>query len=572
MKLAEALRLTNARPAQAGDPFRVWLACSFTPLHVATFVSAHLTQRLKHRPVALSTGIYGDLIENLAKAARDAPHAAAVVLDWTDLDPRLGYRRCNGWRQEHEADILQTVTFRLAQLSESLAALARHTPVALALPSLPLPFRFKGPTTWGDPVAFALWEKVHGFAAALAGTPMIAVISPQKLDMRSPWDRRLDLNSLFRSGFPYHLEHASVLGELLAELIHPSPPKKGIITDLDDTLWGGILGENGVDGVSWNLEQHTQGHALYQQTLASLSDLGVLIGVATKNDPALVQKALCREDLLVPHEALYPIQAGWGSKSASVGEVLRAWNIAADSVVFVDDSRWEIAEVQAAYPDMECLAFPAGDDPAVYQLIEGLRDRFGKPFVTAEDRLRSASLRKAPPGGGLDRTSVDEFLAQAEATLVLRYNQPDQRAFELINKTNQFNLNGRRIDPSAWQRRCESADSLLVTVAYQDKFGPLGTISVLAGRRQQQRLVVDTWVLSCRAFSRRIEYQLLEALFALEGIDAIDFDFVPTPRNALTGEFLATLTATPPTGTTLVTRADFLARRPSLFAKVITQQ
>jgi predicted N-acetyltransferase YhbS len=138
MKLAEALRLTAAHGAQADNPFRVWLACSFTPLHLGTFLSAHLTQRLKNRPVSLSTGIYGDLVENLAKAGRDAPHAAAVVLEWADLDPRLGFRRGDGWRYEQEADIVQTVAFRLAQFSECIAALAQHTPVVLALPSLPL--------------------------------------------------------------------------------------------------------------------------------------------------------------------------------------------------------------------------------------------------------------------------------------------------------------------------------------------------------------------------------------------------------------------------------------------------
>ena len=130
-------------------------------------------------------------------------------------------------------------------------------------------------------VAMTLHERIYGFAATLATSPGVRVLNPEWLGRLSPLGQRHDLSSELRWGFPYHLEHTSALCDLLAELLWPAPPKKAIITDLDETLWRGVLGEDGVDGISWDLDHSSHAHALYQGMLASLADLGVLIGVAS---------------------------------------------------------------------------------------------------------------------------------------------------------------------------------------------------------------------------------------------------------------------------------------------------
>ena len=145
---------------------------------------------------------------------------------------------------------------------------------------------------------------------------------------------------------------------LSVQCLFPAPPKKGIITDLDQTLWKGILGDAGVDGISWSLDGKSQAHALYQQVLASLADSGVLVAIASKNDPDLVEAALQRPDILLPPSQIFPMEVGWGVKSDAVGRILETWNIGADSVVFVDDSPMELAEVAEKYPGIECLRFP----------------------------------------------------------------------------------------------------------------------------------------------------------------------------------------------------------------------
>ena len=170
--------------------------------------------------------------------------------------------------------------------------------------------------------------------------------------------QRLDLKSDLAAGLPYSLAHADALAAALAQLLARETPKKGLITDLDDTLWNGIVGEVGPQGVNWDLASHQQIHGLYQKLLASFSEEGVLVAIASKNDPRVVEEALDREDMILKRRHVFPSEVHWKAKSGSVERILRTWNVGADSVVFVDDSPMELAEVAAAHPGIECILFP----------------------------------------------------------------------------------------------------------------------------------------------------------------------------------------------------------------------
>ena len=176
----------------------------------------------------------------------------------------------------------------------------------------------------------------------------------------------------------------------------PPLPKKGLITDLDETLWAGVLGDDGPEGISWDLDRKTQFHALYQQVLNTLGSSGVLIGVASKNDEALVRKALERPDLVVNPQHLFPIEAHWRPKVEGTDwRTLDAWNIAADSVVFIDDNPLELEQVKAEFPQMECLAFRM-DDPHSSIFATALANA---PFVTKTFCVLRACVLPATPCG-----------------------------------------------------------------------------------------------------------------------------------------------------------------------------
>lgn len=548
--------------------FRALLGCGFTPLHLQTFFTAHLQQLLPARKVALSTGLYGDLIGTVRRACEEAWDAVAIAIEWPDLDPRLGYRNLGGWGPREETDILAQVGSALGRFRRALAETAQTKVVVVSMPTLPLPPVFHTVSRQSSARQAALEAAVQEAAADLAVQGKISIVNPQQLAIDSPPASRFDLKSELLLGLPYTLPHASALAGTMARLVSPPAPKKGVITDLDNTFWKGIVGETGPDGVTWDLTHHSQLHGLYQQTLRALADQGVLVGIASKNDPAVVAAAFARQDLILPKEKIFPLEVHWHAKSGSIGRILKAWNIGADAVVFVDDSPMELAEVKAVYAQMECLLFPAKDYTATAALLRQLRDLCGKPRLSEEDAIRRESLRTAAEfeekrGDGGEAS--EEFLQGLNATIsVDKRAAADPRSLELVNKTNQFNLNGRRLDPSAWQTAAGRDGAFVWSIAYQDKFGPLGKIAVVQGLARGGEIQVDTWVMSCRAFARRIEHQVLRLLFEEAGASEITFCFQATDRNGPLQDFLAAILGQPPAGSVRLSREAFFERCPPL--------
>ena len=574
MKLIEALQIIGKAQAAGGPTFRVCLVSGFTPLHLQTFLAAELRRKLLGHRIEMETGLFNDFWGNLNRCAASTVDATLIFLEWSDLDPRLGLRSLGQWGPSVLPEIARNVRTRAAQMGEALRKLSPNALCAISFPTLPLlPLSFS-PTAQASTFELELRNCLAALSHDASQMANVRVLNAGTLDWISPPHARLDAKSEVSTGFPYKLGHASVLAKQMVRLVVPDSPKKGLITDLDDTLWGGILGEVGVHKVYWDLDNHCQLHGLYQRLLDAFSASGVLIAAASKNDDKLVDEALGRTDLVVPRVALFPVEANWGPKSVSVRKILKVWNIGADAVVFVDDSPAELAEVKAKHPDLECLLFPKDDPEALVALLYQLRDLFGKSRISEEDGIRRESIRRnaQEPQPATDQDgNLDEFLSNAEAELSLNYAKepPDPRAFELVNKTNQFNLNGRRFTDSAWRTYLAEQHSFLTVAAYQDKFGPLGKIAVLAGRKSGATLFLDIWVMSCRAFSRRIEHRCIEELFRFHQADEIVFDFLETSKNGPLRQFLEQSLHLEPTPGCRLSREQFLAVQEKSFHRVL---
>lgn len=568
MKIREALQLARAASARAGQPYRVFLATGASPLHLETLLVAHLARRLPDRPVSCVTGTYGDLLESLGAAAAAEADGVAVVIEYCDLDPRLGLRRAGGWTTTSLEDATREAERRLKRLVAVVEQLLSSR-IVISLPTLRPPPAFAAPRWQLSAPELRLRHLIEGFAVAAASLPNVTILNDAALERISPGAARHDVRTEFAADFPYTLSHASALAEAMATALVPPPPLKGLITDLDDTLWRGLVGEVGPEGVSWSLDAGSHGHALYQQVLASLAESGVLLAIASKNDPTIVEAALDRSDLRIARDRFFPIEAGWGRKSQAVARILTQWNIGADAVALVDDSPLEIAEIQTQFPDIAGFLFPTNDDAGLIDLLGQLRDRFGKAAITPEDALRLDSLRAAAArDAAMSDVGGDEdsFLATLDSELELRTAKApyEPRAFELINKTNQFNLNGVRVQESEWRRFLERPDSFLIVASYTDKFGPLGRIGVMFGTSGAQGVQIDGWVLSCRAFSRRVEHAMLQAVFDLLDADRVSLAYRKTSRNGPVGSFLSSIGLEASDGLVAVSRSDFLGRCPVL--------
>jgi FkbH-like protein len=574
MNLLDALELLKQPISEPASDRELFLACGFTPLHLKTFLAAHLRLCFPKARIAIGTGLYADLVGNLERLRPSGGLMVCVVVEWADLDPRLGIRSLGGWRSADIPDIVDSTRRQSERLAERIKQLADKAPIYVSTPTLPLPPIFTTRGGQAHHYECQLWDIAASLATSLSTHRRVRLLSSRHLDELSPLARRFDVKAEISSGFPYSLEHASRLAELIAALIQDSPPKKGLITDLDNTLWAGIVGEIGVDRIAWDMAGHAHMYGLYQLFLDSLASAGVLLAAASKNDCALVEQALARNDILLSKENLFPLEVHWKPKSESVGRILEAWNIGPADVVFIDDSPMEVAEVQAVFPQMECIVFPKGNYQAIWDLLRKLRDYFGKEIVSFEDmiRLRSiragSTLRSSAPEGGL---GADDFLLKAEAviTFCLAADARDNRAFELVNKTNQFNLNGKRFSESSWLSFLQDPAAFLLTASYEDKYGPLGKVAVVLGKIAGRKIYVSTWVMSCRAFSRRIEHQCLKYLFEKLDADEIVLDYAATPRNGPIQDFFTELLEGAPGPALSVRNACFNAKAPALFHRIV---
>lgn len=570
MKISEAVEITRSAPKD-GKAFDVTLICGFTPLHVQTFLSAYLQRALPDCRVTISPGLYGSVIDTVERSIEAQLRNVAIVLEWSDLDPRLGYRAASRWTAEVLQDVIPSVRTALQRLERCVRQIATCAKVVVAMPTLPMPPVFHT-STWQTGETESVLLKLAAELRTELGQAGISVVSEERLAEQSLPGQRYDFKSDLLLGLPYTLAHADALSSSLARLLCPPAPKKGIITDLDDTLWSGLIGEVGPEQVHWDLGTHSQIHGLYQSLLSSLADAGVLVAVASKNDPDVVRRAFSRADILLPSDCIFPMEVHWSPKSESVRRILGAWNVAADAVVFVDDSPLELAEVAAQHPGIECIQFPGRDYGAVYALLRRIRDLFGKPTITLEDSVRLGSLRSSAEfKEAAAATAAEDFLRDLKATVQLEFDcKKDPRAFELVNKTNQFNLNGIRYTESEWVAELSRPETHVLTATYGDRFGRLGKIAAMLGSVEGDALRLRTWVMSCRAFSRRIEHACLQAWFLRYPISRIEFDFAATERNGPLREFLASMPGEEKGPKVVLRREDFERGCPPLYHAVNT--
>ena len=310
-----------------------YLVCGFEPLHLKTFLRAYLLERLPACDIEILHGVYGDLPGNLALAAESPAVGAVVVIEWSDIDPRLGVRSSGGWSESIKPDILASSAQRCSQIETALATLAGRMPAVVVPPSLPLLPIGNTIGAQASAMELELELQLSSFLLRIARLPGVRIVQKSRFD-RIGADERLDIRMELIAGFPYATPFADLLAASVTDVLYQPAPKKGLITDLDDTLWSGIVGEVGADGVSWHQESHTQTHGLYQQMLGHLAGCGVLVAVCSKNELSNVKTALARRDLLIDPDAFFPVCANWEPKSQSVARILQTWNIGQDAVVF----------------------------------------------------------------------------------------------------------------------------------------------------------------------------------------------------------------------------------------------
>jgi len=326
-----------------------------------------------------------------------------------------------------------------------------------------------------------------------------------------------------------------------------APPRKVLVLDCDNTLWRGVVGEDGPEGVDSG-----GAFAGLQSLLVRQAAQGKLLCLASKNAEADVWSVFDRHAMPLERQHITAHRINWLPKSENLQALAQELGLGLDSFIFIDDSPVECAEVRAACPEVLTVELPK-NVAARPRLIENLW-ALDQLRVTSADRTRAQTYEGNAARGQMRRAaaSLEAFLQQLDLTIDVAVAQPDDvpRIAQLSQRTNQFNATTRRRDEGAVRGMLETARpvttgaSLCRVVRVRDRFGDYGLVGVLLATGQESALVVDSFMLSCRALGRGVEHCMLAhlGLFAVEhGFAEVRVPFLPTPRNEPIRRFLESL-------------------------------
>jgi FkbH-like protein len=468
------------------------------------------------------------------------PDLALCVLDATAVFDEVPVP----WQPQDVRQALDAKVSLIESLGSRFAQTARGT---LVLNTIPLPRHFTAQLVDHRSRAQlgALWREANARLLRIAeSNPKVVVIDLEPLIAEgvAAYDPRLSVYA------KAHVPDA-LLAALATEVGHLARAvagrgRKCLVLDLDGTLWGGILAEDGVEEIKIGEGYHGEAFAGFQRVIKQLGSQGILLAVASKNDLEPVRAAMAgHPGMVLREDDFVRVVANWQPKPLNLTALAEDLNIGVDSLVFVDDSPSEVGMVRTALPQVAVV--PVGEDPAGH-IAALLRDGwFDTRELTAEDRGRGGMYRTEMARKDFQSSfdSIDGYLRALEVTVrltaVAEADVP--RISQTTLRTNQFNLTTRRLQPGDVRALLESPDAVTVAIGAGDRFGSNGTVGAMFAHWQDKVLHLDNMLLSCRVFGRGIEQAALGSLlrYALDhGAEAVAGTYRPTKKNGKLRDFL----------------------------------
>ncbi|HEX3945984.1 MAG TPA: HAD-IIIC family phosphatase [Rhizomicrobium sp.] len=323
------------------------------------------------------------------------------------------------------------------------------------------------------------------------------------------------------------------------------PQKKVCVIDLDNTLWGGILGEDGPDALQMTDSGSGLVHRQFQRTLLELRRSGILLAICSKNNPAEAMETLrSHPDCLLRPTDFAHMEIGWGLKSEAIVRTAEKLSLGLDSFVFIDDSPVEREEVAHALPSVEVLDFPSDSTGLVNALNE--YSGFDSLRQTDEDRKRADAYVHEAQRSVIKATSKspEEFYRSLKLQLGIFSARVEQagRLHQLLMKTNQFNLTARRISDESFRALLGNGAYMVLGMRVSDRFGDSGITGLaIVDRNRHDAWMVQDFLLSCRVLGRTVEnafFSWLIARAASAGAYTVAIQYVATARNQVPHGFL----------------------------------
>jgi FkbH-like protein len=529
--------------AQAGEalqPHRLAIAASATTDHLAPGIVIAALRRGVWMDVQV--GGYGqyrqEIMDPQSSLHRFAPQTVLFSLHAAPLLPEVNLEASRTQVDELLGGIIDELTMLWRRVQSELGAnVLQQSLLNVTEPLFGAFERLIPAAPWN------VVERFNELLAAAIASERVAIIDVARAAQRDGLDAWFDAPRMLQAKQEIAPQAASLYGELVARVVcaQQGKSKKCLVLDLDNTLWGGVVGDDGVKGLVLGQGSAAgEAHLGVQRYAKQLKERGIILAVCSKNDMRIAEDAFANHpEMILQRADIASFVANWEDKARNLETIAKELNIGIDSLVFLDDNPAERARVREALPAVGVPELP--DDVSGY--VRRLADAgyFEATSFTKEDRERSGLYAQIAERNSLQASaqSMDEFLLGLK--MVVEYGPVTAvdlpRVAQLINKTNQFTPTTRRYSEERVAALLGTPGVIGLQFRLKDRFGDNGLVSALLMLPSgAHRLEIDTWVMSCRVFGRQLEHEVMN--IAVEsarrsGISEITATYSPTPKNEL---------------------------------------
>lgn len=345
----------------------------------------------------------------------------------------------------------------------------------------------------------------------------------------------------YMGGMPYSMKAIAALAELIGRYVSviKGTGRKCLAVDLDNTLWGGTAGEDGVQGIVLSDSKEGARYKDTQRYLKKMKEQGVMLAVLSKNNVEDVEAVFLHPDMVLRHDDFVAEAVNWNAKPENLRAMVERLNIGLDAFVFLDDNPAEREQMRVECPEVAVLDFPEDTSRLPETVAEAYDKYFLSLEVTGEDVQKTAMYRSEARRETERKSapSVEGFLRNLEMRLDIHLmtEAEETRTVQLINKTNQFNLTTVRYSAEEVRRLAEGEDSDVITVHMSDKYGSQGLSAVVIVRVEGRTAEIDTFLMSCRVMGRSAEDTIMALTcewLAQKGIEDVKGSYVRTVKNS----------------------------------------
>lgn len=518
--------------------------------HTTEFLNPCLVVEAARHHIALEiwNGPYGQIeqqaLDPTSGLFQAAPDAVLILPELEDLAPDLAWRHL-----ALSSDEQQSLAGRWAgRMQAVMEAIRTRSNMRILLGNLPPPaWNSVGPAgaMLESSPADLLNHLNQNLTQLCRTTPGACVFDVHSLSCEIGWSQWRDARMALLARAPHTGAALTALARLAGRHFRSwyTPPKKCLVLDMDNTLWGGVLGESGLEGIQLGPDYPGNAFVDFQRRILALRDRGILLAAASKNNAADVEQVLtAHPSCLLKREHFSAFEVHWEDKATSLRNIAKTLNIGLDSLVFFDDNPVEREWVSGQLPMVTVIDAPK--NPMSYGAALENSLAFDTFTLTEEDRNRAGLYQQEAARSQMqaEASSLEDFIRSLEMEVTLGHFDEAHlpRIVQLLGKTNQFNLTTHRHDQAHLAQMLEGG-AVGLWAKVKDRFGDSGLVALaIATPESGDTWMVDSFLMSCRVIGRGVETALLAALerhVRQKGGRKLYGQHIPTPKNQPAADF-----------------------------------